>query len=156
MTIPTAVQQMLNIVEQLGEAYPSKKFTLDGRLVGDIGEILVEEAYDVALFPEMQRHHDGASSDGRLVQIKASMKGSFTFPCDHIPNYYIAVQIHPNGTIEEIFNGPGAIAWRAVKNRKASKTNLHSISSSKLRSLQKDVAIGDKIPERRSSLVRHS
>lgn len=41
ITIPDAVKQMLAIVEQLCAAYPKKKFTLDGRLVGDIGEVLV-------------------------------------------------------------------------------------------------------------------
>jgi len=44
ITIPEAVKHMLGIVEQLCAVYPHKKFTLDGRLVGDIGEVLVEYA----------------------------------------------------------------------------------------------------------------
>lgn len=38
---------MLAVVKRLCEAYPQKKFTLDGRLVGDLGEVLVEDIYDI-------------------------------------------------------------------------------------------------------------
>src|SRR4051794_31527908 len=74
ITIPEAVKQMLVIVEQLCAVYPKKKFTLDGRLVGDIGEVLVEDAYDLKLYEDVKKHHDAECSDGRLVQIKATMK----------------------------------------------------------------------------------
>lgn len=148
ITVPDAVRQMLAIVERLCAAYPKKRFTLDGRLVGDIGEVLVEDAYDVSLFEDMKKHHDGESSDGRLVQIKATMKTSLTFPGDHIPNYYLGVQIHPDGTFTEVFNGPGAIAWEAVKGRGATKNNLYSVPVSVLKKLQAKVPSGDRIPLR--------
>ena len=45
MKVHQAVKEMLQIVENLQKSYPKKKFTLDGRLVGDLGEILVEENY---------------------------------------------------------------------------------------------------------------
>jgi hypothetical protein len=139
---------MLLIVEKLCAAYPKKKFTLDGRLVGDIGEVLVEDTYDLELFVDMKKHHDGECSDGRLVQIKATMKKSLTFPADHIPNYYLGVQIHSDGTFTEIFNGPGAIAWEAVKGRAAPKTNLYSVQIATLKKLKAGVAGADKIPLR--------
>ena len=151
ISIPDAVQQMLQIVDLLCKAYPHKKFTLDGRLVGDIGEILVEEAYDLTLFPDLQRHHDAECSAGRLVQIKATMKRQLTFPADHIPNYYLGVKVAPNGTFTEVFNGPGIIAWQAVKNRGPVKTNLHSVSVSALSKLQALVAPDDKIPLRHNN-----
>jgi len=148
ITIPDAVREMLSIVEKLCAAYPKKKFTLDGRLVGDIGEVLVEDAYDVDLFADMKKHHDGECSDGRLVQIKATMKKALTFPADHVPNYYLGVQVHSDGTFTEIFNGPGAVAWEAVKDRAAPKTNLYSVQLSTLKCLQAKVAASDKIPLR--------
>ena len=37
ITIPEAVGLMLSIVDKLCSTYPKKEFTLDGRLVGDIG-----------------------------------------------------------------------------------------------------------------------
>jgi hypothetical protein len=148
ISIPEAVRDLLWIVRRLESAYPHKKFTLDGRLVGDIGEILVEEAYDLRLFMDMTKYHDGRSSDGRLVQVKATMKSQLTFPCDHIPHYYLAIQIATDGTFTEIFNGPGAIAWQAVRERKRAKNNLHCISLSALRKLQVKVANRDRIPLR--------
>lgn len=148
ITIPEAVKQMLSIVEQLCKAYPKKRFTLDGRLVGDIGEILVEEAYDLTLFEDIRKHHDAECPDGRLVQIKATMKKSLTFPADHVPNYYLGVVISSDGKFVEIFNGPGAIAWEAAKGRRNPKTNLHSVSVSALKKLQSKVEDKDRIPLR--------
>jgi hypothetical protein len=153
ITIPEAVKQMLGIVERLCVAYPKKKFTLDGRLVGDIGEILVEDTYDLKLYVDVKKHHDAECPDGRLVQIKATMKKHLTFPADHIPNYYLGVQIGADGTFIEVFNGPGAIAWEAVRNRAKPKTNLHSISVSVLKNLQKRVSPKDQIPLRSKAVA---
>ena len=148
ITIPEAVKQMLGIVERLCAAYPKKKFTLDGRLVGDIGEVLVEDAYDLKLYEDVKKHHDAECPDGRLVQIKATMKKDLTFPADHVPNYYLGVQVKSDGTFVEVFNGPGAIAWEAVKNRSKPKTNLHSVSVTALKKLQVKVHTQDRIPLR--------
>lgn len=150
ITIPEAVKQLLEIVERLRNAYKdqNKQFTLDGRLVGDIGEVLVEEAYEIKLFEDLQKHHDATSTDGRLVQIKATMKDHLTFPVDHTPTYYIGIKIHSDGTFTEIFNGPGLVARQAVKNRKATKTNLHSVSISTLSKLSATVKDADRIPKR--------
>ena len=127
---------------------PEKKFTLDGRLVGDIGEVLVEDAYDLVLYEDVKKHHDAECSDGRLVQIKATMKKNLTFPADHVPNYYLGVQVKSDGSFTEVFNGPGAVAWDAVKNRSTPKTNLHSISVGALKKLQNKVRPEDRIPLR--------
>lgn len=141
ITINQAVQQLLSIVEKLRHAYPdgNKKFTLDGRLVGDIGEILVSEAYDVTLFDGLEKHHDGKTTDGRLVQIKATMKEALTFPADHIPDFYLGIKIKEDGTFVEIFNGPGDVVHAAIANRSHPKNNLHSISVATLAKLNETV-----------------
>ena len=148
MEIHQAVKDMLQIVEKLQKAYPKKKFTLDGRLVGDLGEILVEEDYDLELYEGLEKHHDGETSDGRRVQIKTTMKNSLTFPVDHIPHYYVGIKVNLDGSYTEIFNGPGAIAWKAIKKRKPTKTNLHSITLSALKKLKKEVSEDERIPTR--------
>lgn len=139
---------MLTIVDKLAKAYPKKKFTLDGRLVGDIGEVLVEDAYELELFEDLQKHHDARSTCGRLVQIKATMKAHLTFPADHVPDQYLGIQIHADGSFTEVFNGPGEVARQALKNRSAPKTNLHSVSVAALRRLQAQVQPSDRIPRR--------
>ncbi len=148
ITVPDAIKQLLQIVEQLHIAHPKKKFTLDGRLIGDLGETIVEGAYDVDIFEKLEKHHDGITSDGRLVQIKATMKKDLTFPASHVPNYYLGIQIHRDGSFSEIFNGPGYIAAKAVEDRKFPKTNLHGISITALKKLNELVTEKDRIPRR--------
>ena len=148
MEIHQAVKDMLQIVEKLQKSYPKKQFTHDGRLVGDLGDILVEEDYDLELYEGLEKHHDGETPDGRRVQIKTTMKNSLTFPVGHIPNYYIGIKVHSDGTYSEIFNGPGSVAWNAVKGRKPTKTNLHSIPLSALKKLSEEVSENELIPKR--------
>ena len=44
IAIQDAVKDLSRIVAQLQATYPKKRFTLDGRLIGDSGETLVEGA----------------------------------------------------------------------------------------------------------------
>jgi hypothetical protein len=148
ITVPEAVKQLLGIVGRLHAAFQHKAFTLDGRLVGDLGEVLVEQVYQLTLLDGLQKHYDAKTPDGKHVQIKATMKANVTFPVDHTPDYYLAVKISPEGYIEEIFNGPGAIARELVKDRKDTKTNLHSISIRALQKQQGKVKSTDRIPKR--------
>jgi hypothetical protein len=151
ITIPEAIKQLLQVVKQLQSTYSTKRFTLDGRLVGDLGEVLAEVAYDIKLHEYLQKHHDAKASDGRQVQIKATMQNSLTFPVDHIPDYYLGIKIYPDGTFKEIFNGPGSVAWEAVKNRKPTKTNLHTVLINALERLNEKVHSNDRIPRRAKS-----
>jgi hypothetical protein len=146
--ISKSITMLLQIVDELQQAHPAKKFTLDGRLIGDIGEILTEEYYDVSLYEGMSHHHDGVSRDGRKVQIKATMKESLTFPADHIPDYYLGIKINRDGSLVEVFNGPGSAAAKAIERRKHSKTNLHSISIRVLAELSTKVKAEERIPHR--------
>jgi hypothetical protein len=154
--IRSCIAELLQIVDRLRCAYPKKRFTLDGRLVGDLGEALVERDYELRVFDDMQRHHDAVTPDGKLVQIKATMKESLSFPADHIPDYYIGVRIRPDGSLEKIFNGPGDVAAQAVAVRSHPKTNLHSISLSALRSLDATVLDEQRIPRRRDFSERQT
>ena len=153
ISIPEALEQLQVIVVALQQSYPKKRFTLDGRLVGDLGEVLAESLYDIRLFTGLEKHYDAICSDGRLVQIKTTLKASLTFPCDHIPDYYLGIKILPDGSCLEIFNGPGTAAHELVKNRKSTKTNLHSISIGSLGKQNETVQDVDRIPKR---LIRRS
>ena len=139
------VKRLLKIVSEMQHDYPSKKFTLDGRLVGDIGEILAEQLYDLKLFEGLEKTHD-AESHGKLVQIKTTMKKALTI--GEKPDYFLGLRVDENGEVEEIFNGPGSMVWNLVKNRKRPKTFLHSISISRLRELNKTVPSDKRIKRR--------
>lgn len=148
MEIHQAVIALLKIVDSLHGRYPHKPFTLDGRLVGDLGEILVEQDYEIELNEGLTKHHDGVTPDGKRVQIKTTMKNALTFPCDHTPDYYLGIKIFPDGSYEEVFNGSGEVAREAIANRKPAKNNLHSISLSALKTLSKTVPEGARIKKR--------
>ena len=45
ITTPEAIKQLCQVVKQLRDAYPGKKFTLEGRLLGDLGEVLAQFKY---------------------------------------------------------------------------------------------------------------
>ena len=154
ITPEAAVIQLLRIVQQLRNTYQKKRFTLDGRLLGDLGEILVEREYDVVLYESLEKHHDAEMRDGRKVQIKATMQNTLTFPVERPPDYYLGIQINPNGAFTEVFNGPGCIAAKAVQNRKPTKTNLHSVSISALKRLNEEVLEGDRLPRRVETIPR--
>ena len=144
--IKSAITELLGIVKRLKNKYPYKEFTLDGRLVGDIGEVLAEQIYDIKLYEKINPRYDGISSTGRKVQIKATMKNALTFPADHVPEYYVGIRILENGEIEEIYNGPGSIIWNNIlKERKKPKTNLHNIGIKRLKKLSTIINSGDRI-----------
>lgn len=122
MKIHKAVKKLLGITKVLRQRYPNRKFTLDGLLVSDIGRTLVEQDYELELFGGQVKHYDAKTPDGRKVQIKTTMKDSLTFPCDHTPCLYLGIKVCSDGSYEEIFNGPGKAARKAIENRKPTKT----------------------------------
>lgn len=143
---------MLGIVEEIRSPYPKKKFTLDGRLVGDLEECLVENVYNLERFEGLRKHHDVKTPDEKYLQIKATMKRSLTFPGNHVTNYYLGIQIHQDGTFTEIFNGPGSIAVAVIEGRKPIKNNQDSISIAALKKLNEKVKSSERIPKRVTNL----
>lgn len=141
------VIELLGVVQKMHREFPKKKFTLDGRLVGDIGEILAEDLYDLELAEGMQRLHDATTSRGKLVQIKTTMKSTLGF--GDIPDYYLGLKVDSAGQVEEIFNGPGSLIWDAIKHRKRPKNFVIQISIQMLRALNLKISPADKIPRRK-------
>lgn len=141
----TAIPALLKIISKLKKTYPPKEFTIDGRLLGDLGETFAAEIYDIELYKGIQKYYDGETSDGKMVQIKTTMKNSLTFPCKHVPDYYLGVRFDEYGEFEEIYNGPGKFIKNILENRKDTSNGLHSISLSTLRKMNQMVLKDDKI-----------
>ena len=149
--MPEIVQHIKNLLKEvkaLKKLHPIKEFTLDGRLVGDIGEVLAEQKYKLSLKPGLPARYDAETDSGRNVQIKTTMKFALTFPADHIPDYYLGIKVHSTGDVEEIFNGPGATIADLLKNRKKPKNNLHNISINRLKKLNAIVDDKERIGSR--------
>lgn len=150
------IKQLLAITQQLKDRYKhlNKNFTLDGKLVGDIGEVLAAEKYDLELLPENEKTHDGIQrSTGHKVQIKSTMKGYFYFPFgeNRIPDFFLCIHIQENGEFEEVYNGPGShVVEEYIKksNLKPYRNSYYTLSKNRLKELNNKVEQGQKLNQK--------
>lgn len=114
------IKNLHGSVSTLKELFPSKKagFTLDGRLVGDMGEVVAEELFQIQLYEKLEKYYDAATTyePMRKVQIKATFKKHLTY--NHRPDYYIGIKLFENGKFKVIYNGPGKYIHDTYKHRK--------------------------------------
>jgi len=142
MSIQKSIQQLCKITNELKSNHKSKKFTLDGRLVGDLGEVLAEENYEIVLFDNIQPLYDATTLDNKMVQIKATFKDKLTFPTEHIPELFLGLKLNTDGSFNEIYNGPGKYIKELIGKRKSPYNRLHLLPIKKLSE------ISNKIPEK--------
>ncbi len=144
--IEAALKDIFSGIELLRKAQPKKEFTIDGRLVGDIGETIVERDYDLRLYSGMEKDYDGETPCGRKVQIKATFKDSLTFK--KVSDYYIGIKISQDGSYTEIFNGPGSYIANEYSHRKGFGEKLLSFPNKRLKELSSEVPLGERIQKR--------
>lgn len=147
-TITNALALIFEGIRQLRREFPEKEFTIDGRLVGDIGEVIAALEYDIKLYDVLVAGHDGKTSNGRRVQIKATFKDSLTFKT--VPDYYLGFKLYKSGRYEEIYNGPGRIIYERYKNRKGIGKELLSFPNKDRLILSSMVPEGEKIIRRQA------
>ena len=109
--IPSLITQIYEIVAELEDLWPNRRFTPDGHLVGSIGEVLAAHHYGLELLPSSSKVHDAVSKDGRKtkVQIKATQRNSVALRSK--PEHLLVLLILKGGTIKEMYNGPGELVW---------------------------------------------
>ncbi|WP_374542195.1 hypothetical protein [Flavobacterium sp.] len=139
------IQQLLAITSALKEKYKhyNKSFTLDGKLVGDIGEVLVAEQYGLTLYGDNTPVHDGfvTGDENKKVQIKASFNKYFYFSKDlkNMPQYFIAIQLKEDGTFEEVYNGLGVLIYdKMLRHLSNERKHNYRLSVKKLLELNDD------------------
>ncbi|MGB3633407.1 MAG: hypothetical protein WA982_05165 [Rubrobacteraceae bacterium] len=146
--IANALAHIFDGIEQLRSTFPVKAFTIDGRLVGDIGEVIAALEYDVELYQIQQAVHDGETPEGRKVQIKATFKDSLTFKT--LPEHYLGFKLLEDGEHEEIYNGPGLVIYERYKHRKGIGEKSLAFPINELKRLSKLVPKVEKVRLRRS------
>ena len=137
------VRSLYEITAKLKELHPHRNFTPDGILVGSLGEVLAEFHYKLSPLNTGTKGHD-CSLNGRLVQIKTTQRESIQIgePCEHL----IALKLMPDGTANEVFNGPGSLVWNLVKDKPLPKNGLYAVRLNKLRSLMQSVPATQRVP----------
>jgi hypothetical protein len=152
--ITDALNLIFEGITRLKDVFPGKEFTIDGRLVGDIGEVIAALDYDIQLYNVLQAGHDGQTSDGRRVQVKATFKDSLTL--SSIPDYYLGFKLHKDGRYEEVYNGPGSAICERYSHRKGIGRTLLSFPINELHKLSSGVKQEDRIPKRGASTSHHN
>jgi hypothetical protein len=140
--IPAIVQRLYDLVRELETAFPGRPFTPDGHLVGSLGEVLASHYYDLQLLPCSTECHDAKAPDGRLVQVKATQGDRVALRAE--PQHLLVILLKQDGTIEEIYNGPGPLAWTNCGKRQ--QNGQSPITVSKLRALMHDVPQEQRLP----------
>ena len=137
------VRAIYKITAALKELHPHRNFTPDGILVGSLGEVLAEYHYDLKPLNTGTHAHDCFKGSIK-VQVKTTQRESIQIgeDCEHL----IALKLSQDGTVEEIYNGPGNIVWALVKDKPMPKNGLYSVRLNKLRGLMEDVAVEKRLP----------
>lgn len=105
------VKELNRITSEIEEVFPEKSFKLDGILIGNIVEVLTAQAYGITLYKQSEKTHDG-EVNGKKVQIKGT-QGKDSIVIREEPEYLLVEYLDKeSGTIREIYNGPGALAWQ--------------------------------------------
>jgi hypothetical protein len=135
------IQKLYRISHELEEMFPGRHYTPDGHMIGSIGEALAASCYGLTLFEASAQTHDAQAPDGRLVQIKATQIDRISISSE--PEWLIVLEIHKDGTFSEVYNGPGKLAWEQCG--KMQKNGQHPISLARLRNLQTEVPVSDRL-----------
>ena len=134
-SITKIIQDLFETVRELELRYPGRKFSIDGHLLGSLGEVIAAEYYGLTLLPNSYEKHDAKDKQGRMVQIKATQINRIAISSE--PDYLIVIQITPDGNWSEIYNGAGSRVWNNAG--KMQKNGQRPISIAKLRSLMESV-----------------
>lgn len=127
----------------LERLFPGRKFTLDGHLVGSIGEVVAAYIFDLDLNPASTLGHDATAPDGRNVEIKLTQ--GHRVAIRHEPEHLIVLHRPKGGPMRVVFNGPGGLAWDAAG--KMQKNGQRPISLVRLSQLTADVPVGERLLE---------
>jgi hypothetical protein len=128
--LPGPVAAIYRAVGELERAYPGRKFTPDGHLVGSIGEVVAAEALNLTLYPGSHPGHDAHDENGD-VQIKMTA-GSSVSLYDTCERLVVLKVVNPEEA-EIVYDGPGEPAWAAAG--KLQKNGQRAIRLAKLKAI---------------------
>ncbi len=140
------MREVKNLQELAGPIAPKLNFPLDGRLVGDIGELLAAMNLGIEIEKNQKAGFDGFDKQGRKVEIKTTLKDSFAFR--KVTERVICIQLHGFTHWEIIYDGPGEAllplfpesAWKGIRKisheTPASLKSQRQLAISKLQSVR--------------------
>ena len=142
--VPEIVQRLYTLVGELERHFPGRKFTPDGHLVGSLGEVLAGYYYDLELLAASTERHDARARDGRMVQVKATQGKGVALRSE--PEHLLVLALLRDGTVDEIYNGPGTLAWARIG--APQKNGQYPLAIGTLRKLMTHVPAQSRLPRR--------
>jgi hypothetical protein len=143
------LEAMYSASDRLEVLFPGRKFTLDGHLVGSIGEVIAAYMFDLNLLRGSNKGHDAKAKDGRNIEIKLTQGNSVSIR--HEPDHLIVLQRRKGTRVSVVFNGPGALAWEHAG--KKQDNGQRPISLAKLRELDRSVSSAGRLTQIREAPV---
>jgi hypothetical protein len=138
-------------------------FALDGRLVGDIGELIAAEIFSLDLLGTTTKNIDAVTTDPleRKVQVKATFQAD-GLSIKHGGDYFIGLQLNDAGKFRVIYNGPAAPVMNYLQapkaeghvGRKNAGITLEPISLEAWALLNLAVTDSERIPRRNQVQLR--
>ena len=141
MDLSKKIRDLYAIANDLEAAYPGRRFTPDGHMIGSIGEVIAAEAFDLNLLPNVTAVHDARAHDGRLVQIKATQGKRVALSA--CPEHLLVLHIDEAGAWEIVYNGPGKPAWDRAG--KLQKNGQRPITLTTLKALMRETDLKDQL-----------
>ena len=107
--------------------HPTLKFTLDGRLLGDIGEYLAEKHFGLTQSKKRRKGVDGDAPNGLTLQVKATqneLSGPSFSPGEGSAEHLLFLWLDFQGGLAKvIYNGPeGPVRALVKKDAKSTVT----------------------------------
>lgn len=134
--IKKQLSKILIIINELEEGYKTKnrKFTLDGHLLGSIGEVYASEKYNLTLEKSSKKGYDALDENNNQVQIKVTQRNKVGMR--HNPQKLLVLKLNSDTLdFEEIYYGNGDKAWDLAN--KLNSSGQRFITLNKLINLNK-------------------
>jgi hypothetical protein len=111
IALPPEVTKLYEAVETLSERHPGRPFTLDGHMMGSIGEVVAAEAFNLHLYPPSQAVHDAWDDHGDVqIKITGGKHVSMYACCERL----LVLRIVNPQEAEVVYDGCGGSAWEQL------------------------------------------
>lgn len=140
------IQEIYSAVDNLEKAFPGRKFTPDGHLVGSIGEVLAAYIFDLDLLPPSTPGHDAVTRDSKKRKVEIKLTGGKSIAMRQQHEHLLVLQLSKGSRARVVYNGPGSTVWNSAGKRQ--KNGQCSISVKKLLYLYDDVPSDKRLPEK--------
>lgn len=127
--------------------FPGRKFTLDGHVVGSIGEVIAAYMFELDLARGSTQGHDAYTCDGRQVEVKFTQGTSVALREE--PAHLIVLHRRKAGRVGVAYNGPGAPVW--ASSGALQKNGQRPITLARLVKIDALVADADRLPRVRNA-----